>query len=204
VKHKIDHELAELPPSLSDALRAFLVARTIRNLRGQADKHASMLVNASRFTGVQGLLRNRLHEVLDDIRNSLRVNGATGTAADQDPEIAALKRVYTEEFATSEFDWSEVREALYGSIASAKVVEVNSARNGLDYSSSGKLGITVIAVGGFSLTTTWFLRNTMMYDTLMQMGRWFGYRMGYDDLCRIWMPRDAVAWYAHIAAATEE
>ncbi len=213
VKHKIDHEVVELPPSLSFALRTFLVARAIRNLRGQSDKHASMLVNASRFTRVQGILRNRLHEILDDIRNALRVNGAGGTEADRDPQIFELKRVWRDEFVNSGFDWSEVRAALYNAVASAKVVEVNSARNGLDYSSSGKLGITVIAVGGFSLsrgltleglTTTWFLRNTMMYDTLMQMGRWFGYRSGYDDLCRIWMPRDAVSWYSHIASATEE
>ncbi|MDV4167936.1 Z1 domain-containing protein [Rhodovulum sp. FJ3] len=213
VKHKIDHELNELPVSLTDALRAFLVARTIRNLRGQADKHASMLVNASRFTRVQGLLRIRLHEVLDNIQNSLRVNGAKGDAADRDPEIAALKAIWAEEFSDSGFGWPEVRAALHVAVASAKVVEVNSSRNDLDYSTSGKQGITVIAVGGFSLsrgltleglTTTWFLRNTMMYDTLMQMGRWFGYRMGYDDLCRIWMPREAVSWYAHIAAATEE
>lgn len=213
LKHKIDHELNELPTSLTDALRAFLVARTIRNLRGQGDKHASMLVNASRFTRVQGLLRTRLHEMLDNIQNSLRVNGANGDVADYDPEIAALKKVWNDEFPYSDFDWPEVREALHAAVASAKVVEVNSARNDLDYSSSGRQGVTVIAVGGFSLsrgltleglTTTWFLRNTMMYDTLMQMGRWFGYRMGYDDLCRIWMPREAVSWYAHIADATEE
>ena len=213
IKHKIDHELNELPASLNDALRAFLVSRTIRNLRGQADKHASMLVNASRFTRVQGLLRTRLHEVLDSIQNSLRVNGATGDAADRDPEIAALKKIWVDEFSHSGFDWPEVRATLYSAVASAKVVEVNSAINGLDYSSSGKQGVTVIAVGGFSLsrgltleglTTTYFLRNTMMYDTLMQMGRWFGYRMGYDDLCRIWMPEEAVKWYAHIADATEE
>jgi hypothetical protein len=213
LKHKIDHELNELPTSLADALRVFLVARTIRNLRGQVDKHASMLVNASRFTRMQGILRTRLHEVLDDIKNALRVNGATGAVADLDPEIAELKRVWDDEFSASEFDWPEVRAALYNAVASAKVVEVNSARNDLDYSSSVKRGVTVIAVGGFSLsrgltleglTTTWFLRNTMMYDTLMQMGRWFGYRMGYDDLCRIWMPRGAVSWYAHIADATEE
>ena len=43
-----------------------------------------------------------------------------------------------------------------------------------------------------------------MYDTLMQMGRWFGYRDGYEDLCRIYMTPDAAAWYAHIADATEE
>ena len=42
-----------------------------------------------------------------------------------------------------------------------------------------------------------------MYDTLMQMGRWFGYRNGYDDLCRIWMPEEAVGWYADIAESVE-
>lgn len=213
VRHKIGHELGELPNSLLKALRAFLLARTIRNLRGQTDKHASMLVNASRFTRVQGLLRNRLHEALDDIQNSLRVNGSLGEMADQDPIISQLKCVWEEEFQNSGFNWPTVRSAMFEAVASAKVVEVNSSRNDLDYENTGKNGLTVIAVGGFSLsrgltleglTTTWFLRNTMMYDTLMQMGRWFGYRPGYEDLCRIWMPRDAVSWYAHIADASNE
>ena len=44
----------------------------------------------------------------------------------------------------------------------------------------------------------------MMYDTLMQMGRWFGYRDGYDDLCRVWMLEEAEGWYTHIAESTEE
>lgn len=43
----------------------------------------------------------------------------------------------------------------------------------------------------------------MMYDTLMQMGRWFGYRPDYDDLCRIWMPEEAAGWYAHITESIE-
>ncbi len=71
----------------------------------------------------------------------------------------------------------------------------------------------MIAVGGFSLsrgltleglTVSYFLRNSVMYDTLMQMGRWFGYRPNYEDLCRIWMPEEAASWYAHIGEATEE
>ncbi len=90
---------------------------------------------------------------------------------------------------------------------------MNSRANDLDYSNSGERGQTVVAVGGFSLsrgltleglTVTWFLRNSMMYDTLMQMGRWFGYRGGYEDLCRIWMPSEAIDWYAFIANAAEE
>jgi hypothetical protein len=73
-----------------DALRAFIVARTIRNLRGQKAQHASMLVNASRFTGVQNLLRNRLIEQLRIIEDAVRVNGARPDA-DHNPVIAALR-----------------------------------------------------------------------------------------------------------------
>ncbi|UXN76106.1 Z1 domain-containing protein (plasmid) [Devosia sp. A8/3-2] len=95
------------------------------------------------------------------------------------------------------------------------MVEVNSSRSSsaLNYDNSGEFGVTVIAVGGFSLsrgltleglTVSYFLRNSMMYDTLMQMGRWFGYRSGYEDLCRIWMPTEGVGWYAHISEAMDE
>lgn len=213
IKHKIDQVFEELPDSLEAALRAFLVARTIRNLRGQKKSHCSMLVNASRFTGVQGKIRNRLHEKLDGILDALRVNASRGSDGLADPEIAALYAVWREEYSDAESDWGRIQEAMLEAVAAAKVVEVNSRANGLDYSEESNIGQTLIAVGGFSLsrgltleglTVTWFLRNTMMYDTLMQMGRWFGYRGGYEDLCRIWMPEEAIDWYAHIAEASDE
>ena len=70
----------------------------------------------------------------------------------------------------------------------------------------------MIAVGGFALSrgmtleglmTTYFYRRSLMYDTLMQMGRWFGYRDGYEDLCRVWMSEDAQGWYEHITEAID-
>lgn len=213
IKHKIDQSFDELPDSLLTALRTFLIARTIRNLRGQARSHCSMLVNASRFTDMQGKIRNRIHERLDVMLDSLRVNGARGADGLSDPEISALRQVWAEEYSDLEFDWHQIQGAMLEAVAAAKVVEVNSRANGLDYSNDGSIGQTLIAVGGFSLsrgltleglTVTWFLRNTMMYDTLMQMGRWFGYRGGYEDVCRIWMPVDAIDWYTHIAEATDE
>ena len=213
IKHTIDFQIDSLPESMMKALRLFLIARTIRDLRGQSRSHCSMLVNASRFTRVQTQMRNRLHEVLERIQNSVRINAALGARALEDPEIRALREVWVEEYSEAWDDWESIQTALLDSIASAKVVEVNSKANGLDYSAAGDRGQTVIAVGGFSLsrgltleglTVTWFLRNTMMYDTLMQMGRWFGYRGGYEDLCRIWMPLEAIDWYAFIANATEE
>lgn len=39
------------------------------------------------------------------------------------------------------------------------------------------------------LLCTYFLRTTKQADTLMQMGRWFGYRKGYELLPRIWITK---------------
>ena len=187
IKHPIDIEFETLPRSLLKSLRVFLIARTIRNLRGQKSAHCSMLVNASRFTSVQTRIRNRLHDALELIVNAIRVNASRGHSGLSDPELDALHQAWREEYAplNLEFDWMEIQENLLDSVAAAKVVEVNSNKNDLDYSNLGDRGQTVIAVGGFSLsrgltleglTVTWFLRNSLMYDTLMQMGRWFGYR----------------------------
>ena len=213
MKHKIDHPVEVLPESLVRAVRAFIVARAIRNARGQQAAHASMLINASRFTDVQGRLRSRVADVVGRIRDAVAVDGGKGRSALRNPEIAALHEVWEAEYA--EADWPKVQSRLHEVVVAARVVEVNASKRSqpLDYDQGGEHGVTVIAVGGFSLsrgltleglTVSYFLRNSMMYDTLMQMGRWFGYRPGYEDLCRVWIPADGVGWYAHIHEAMDD
>jgi len=216
MKHKIDHPVDSLPKSLAQAVRVFIVARAIRNARGQQAAHASMLVNASRFTDVQGRLRSRISDVVSRIRDAVAVEAGKGAAALKNPEIAALHAAWAQEYSTSEgASWSVIQARLYEVLAAVQVIEVNASKRAqaLDYDQRGEHGVTVIAVGGFSLsrgltleglTVSYFLRNSMMYDTLMQMGRWFGYRPDYEDLCRIWMPADGVGWYAHVHEAMED
>ncbi|MBR0661661.1 Z1 domain-containing protein [Roseomonas oryzicola] len=216
MKHKIDHPVDVLPESLVRAVRAFVVARAIRNARGQQASHASMLVNASRFTEVQGRLRARVADVLGRIRDAVAVDGGKGNAALRNPEIAALHEVWKAEYSDAEGPgWPQVQPRLHEVLIATRVVEVNASKRAqaLDYDQGGEHGVTVIAVGGFSLSrgltleglmVSYFLRNSLMYDTLMQMGRWFGYRPGYEDLCRVWIPADGVGWYAHIHEAMED
>lgn len=216
LKHKIDRPVDVLPDSLVRAVRAFVVARAIRNARGQQAAHASMLVNASRFTDVQGRLRASIADVVGRIRDAVAVDGGKGRAALRNPEIAALHAIWEAEFADVDgADWNDVQARLHEVLVAARVVEVNASKRSqaLDYDQGGEHGVTVIAVGGFSLsrgltleglTVSYFLRNSMMYDTLMQMGRWFGYRPGYEDLCRVWIPADGVGWYAHIHEAMDD
>ncbi len=51
---------------------------------------------------------------------------------------------------------------------------------------------------------SYLYRSTAFYDTLMQMGRWFGYRPEYGDLCKIWLSAETIDYYRQIARATEE
>lgn len=214
VTHKKEIVVQSLPESMMEAVRVFILARAIRLCRGHAKAHCSMLVNASRFTNVQKQIRNEVHHRLSNIQASVRVNGSlAGPAALRDPEIAALHQLWHREYSNSGLEWAEVQERLHESCAPIKVVEVNSRSSGaLNYADYTDTGLNVIAVGGFSLSrgltlegliVSYFLRNSMMYDTLMQMGRWFGYRPGYEDLCRVWMPEEAEGWYAHIAESIE-
>lgn len=217
VKHKIDHPVDVLPTSLIHAIRTFLVARAIRNARGQQADHASMLVNASRFKDVQGRLRLRIYDVVGQIRDAVAVDASKSVeSALKNREIAALYTAWQQEYSNAEgADWSSVQKRLHEVLVAVQIIEVNSSKRTqpLDYDQTGEHGVTVIAIGGYSLsrgltleglTTSYFLRNSKMYDTLMQMGRWFGYRPGYEDLCRIWMPAESIGWYAHIHQATDD
>jgi hypothetical protein len=94
-----------------------------------------------------------------------------------------------------------------------QVMEVNGgSSDALNYFNH-KNGLSVIAIGGDKLSrgltleglsVSYYLRPSKMYDTLMQMGRWFGYRPGYVDLCRLFTSRELNEWFCHIAVASEE
>lgn len=214
LKHKIDLVVNSVPESLLKALRAYVLTRAIRVLRHQGSEHSAMLINVSRFNNIQ----NQIHEVIDreltDIRNAIRISSGLGENSINDKAIEKLQTTFEEEFFGCEFHWDTVLGALWEGVAPIEVVTVNSKSSGnMNYDAYRSQGRHVIAIGGFSLSrgltleglsTTYFLRNSVMYDTLLQMGRWFGYRPEYENLVRIWLPADARNWYAHIAVAVEE
>ena len=216
IKHKMDFTPEILPDSLHRAIECFFIAKAVRLLRGQHGKHHSMMVNASRFTRVQDELKGLILERVKDLRSAIgNYASLSPEEAVRNGEIRRLQQTWESEFHDSGFSWEDVQVALKDSIDPARVISVNSAsQDVLDYSSTDYPdGRTVIAVGGLGLSrgltlegllVSYFLRNSVMYDTLMQMARWFGYRDGYADLCRIFMTGQAESWYSHIAEATEE
>jgi Z1 domain len=215
--HKRDDLVPELPPSLYRALDEFIVARAIRNLRGQTNKHCSMMINVSRFVPVQKAVRDFLSLREKKIREAVRTNYLMPeSVSSANVYMQGLKLTFDTEYSDVDFTWPEVKAALNAVFDHFHLYVINSKSDeALDYIRYEKegVGLTAIAVGGLSLsrgltieglTVSYMYRNTKMYDTLMQMGRWFGYRPGYEDLCRVHLSRDSINWYSHIARAAEE
>jgi hypothetical protein len=228
-KHRKTHEplyggLPVLPPSLRQAIGSFVLACAARVCRGQGNKHASMLIHVTRFTAVQDAVKFQVQEEVDSIRRRLT------RKVDHEELTERLRNLWEEDFVpTSEniaredpaaFEnqripaWREIESVLPKVISDIKVKTVNgNAKDALDYVEHSETGLKVIAVGGDKLArgltleglcASYFVRTTRMYDTLMQMGRWFGYRPGYVDLCRLYTTAELVRWFGHIADASEE
>lgn len=217
IGHKKDHHIKAIPNSLKEAVCKFVFNVSARNLLGQ-DSHNSMLVHISRFTNIHKQVAVLLREYLcDSISLDLKYEGYK-SREDQNSYICnRLKFEYdnliAKEMDIVNFSYEQlVRSAtdlcLEGKIEVCE--EHLSSSRRVDYSHSKS---NFIVVGGSSLSrgftleglsVSYFIRNTNFYDTLMQMGRWYGYRNGYDFLCCLYTVPEVQEKFAIIHDATED
>ncbi|MFF5171547.1 Z1 domain-containing protein [Micromonospora sp. NPDC000089] len=222
--HRRDHVPGPMPRSLREAILAFVLTCAVRRWRGQSGKHNSMLVHVTRFVDVQRHVRDQVSEELERLQNHLRLGEISSDLVWHEAgELYGRDFVRTTD-SFGAFDdlsdqtgktpsWSDLQPHLPLAASSIAVKLINgSAADALDYVDHPD-GIHVIAVGGAKLSRgltleglsiSYYLRGSRMYDTLMQMGRWFGYRSGYLDLCRLYTTDELAHWYALITEASEE
>jgi hypothetical protein len=212
-----------LPSSLNEAINAFLLACVIRKLRGQEKEHSSMLIHVTRFNSVQQHVYRQVDERIRQLRQRLvrrigheHVLEELRSLWERDflPTSKCVGKKHPDFLSENSSDWEGIESHLPEVISDIQVRMINgSAKDTLDYSEHKGLGLKVIAIGGDKLArgltleglcVSYFLRASRMYDTLMQMGRWFGYRPGYLDLCRLYTTSDLSEWFGHITDAAEE
>ncbi|MFD2608960.1 Z1 domain-containing protein [Deinococcus taklimakanensis] len=200
----------ELPPSLGRAIRCFILATAARRARGQGKAHSSMLVHVTRLKAVQRRVTEQISTEMASLRDRIRY----GLHDDQIRE--ELRELWEDEFAPLDdgLTWETVNNCLTTAAEEIVVKTINGdAKDSLQYYHHRNVGLKVIAVGGDRLSrgltleglvTSYYLRNAGAYDTLLQMGRWFGYRPGYLDLCRIFTSPKLLEQYIHVTLASEE
>jgi hypothetical protein len=209
-----------LPGSLRQAIGAFVLACAARRARGQANEHNSMLVHVTRFQAVQ----NRVAEQIDDELRLLTDRIRYGDRNARWPVEDQLRSLWESDFVpTSAWfpadqvipaSWSDVWAQVRPAAEKIQVRIVNgTSRDALQYYEHRRDGLSVIAIGGNKLSrgltleglsVSYYLRVSKAYDTLLQMGRWFGYRPGYEDLCRLYTTPALCEAYAEITSANDE
>ena len=219
-KHRIEHIPLELPPSLKRAIRCFILVCAARRARGQEKKHNSMLVHVTRYVSVQEHVVRLIRDEVNGIQRRIEFGDGSRLPTIRDE----LFQLWMTEFvpvteqmsdrAGPPVSWPQIDQELHKAVSKIAILAINgTAKDVLDYKEHEANGRSVVAVGGDKLSrgltleglsVSYYLRTAAMYDTLMQMGRWFGYRPGYLDLCRLFTTGQLVEWYRHIALVDAE
>ncbi|MFC9611990.1 Z1 domain-containing protein [Streptomyces sp. NPDC056938] len=200
-------------PVITDTLRAaveyFWLVTAARRIRGIGNPHSTMLIHTSVNTAVHNSFARPLTHLRDKAAQSLTDPGFLSRLRglwDQETE-----RVPAEDFGEKGVTFDQLVSELPGVLESCRIIMDNSSsEDRLDYENGP---VVAIAVGGNTLSrgltleglsVSYFVRSVSAYDTLLQMGRWFGFRNGYADLPRIWMTDELAGWFRHLATVETE
>ncbi|HMO50670.1 MAG TPA: Z1 domain-containing protein [Kiritimatiellia bacterium] len=213
IREVSDHDIVDLgngqlPRTLEVALLDFVLAGAARAQRGQGNAPATMLIHTSQRILVQAHLRalvsGRFAELRDEWRYQREHSIRARLSERWESEFRPVTRA---SHLDRDVEFSEIAPHIGPFFEAVQVREVNSlAGEVLDYEREPSL--KAIAVGGNRLSrgltlegllVSFFIRPSATYDTLMQMGRWFGFRADYEDLTRIWTPPTLAGWFSDLA-----
>ena len=214
LKHKSNHPVTQLPDSLKDAVKEYVLFRAIRMADGNGTAHSAMLINVSRFNHVQEQVQDKVNELLVSLADA--INSWSRANWKKSPIMKDLHRVWQAEFEGTKdltVSWDQIRMLLVEAMKSIETKLVNMKGSGIDYEKAPQGGLHLIGIGGLALARgltleglaiSYVLRNVGAADTLLQMGRWFGYRPGFEKLCRIHATQDLIDDFAAVSESVEE
>ena len=202
-------------PAMTDSLEAsilyYLACCAARRVRGDGMQHMTMLVHTSPYVIAHGRVASLIQGWVDVSRPRI---------VDQGSDLGQrMREIWTDEqnrippgiSAEPQISVEQIFKELPTVLDVLEFpIENGASDDRIDYTGPPK---TYIVVGGSilargltleGLMVSYFLRAANQYDTLLQMGRWFGYRPRYEDLPRIWMPEDLRLRFRALAAVEEE
>lgn len=222
---KATDAVSNIPDELKKAIKYFLISTALRNCRGQVNKPNTMLVHIVRFVSQQNTVKKLVKTYYEEELENYIKYGDSSIRDD-------LKAIWEEDYllttsklrvqfakymgGCSDVSWDDIWAEIRRIVTKKEITiySVNGkSKDALLYKNHEGKPFNVIVIGGDKLsrgltleglTVSYFTRNSNTYDTLMQMGRWFGFRPGYLDACRLFTTPRLNGLFAHISMATED
>lgn len=203
----------EIPESLKNAFYDYILATAARLQRSKKDVPSTMLVHTHQRKIVQNRLGDALTEFVSETRDKWRY--------EREAIYPVLEARWNDKFRPITVSINESLDVSFDKISPyidelfhdpVSVIVLNSdSKEELDYERDPYIKTVVVGGNRLSrgltlegLVTSYYTRKTDQYDTLMQMGRWFGFRREYDDLTRLYTTELLQQRFEHLASVEEE
>jgi len=213
-KTGIDTEADPITASMAEAIDAYILGCSARLSRGQWNQHMTMLIHISHLVAKHSALK----EAIEDLVLSLKLDRKDESSELKERLLNLWKKDFLPVSTSPRFKAATVPdfEVLWRNSAKfierlEVVMENHASEERLTYDRPDPFW--GIAIGGNTLSrgltleglnTSYFVRGSKGYDTLLQMGRWFGYRPDYVDLTRIYVTEDLQSKFYHLATVEQE
>ena len=222
---KASDVVTAIPEELKKAIKYFLISTALRNCRGQVNKPNTMLIHIVRFVSQQNAVKKLVKTYYEEeLENYIKYGDASihedlKSIWEEDylPTTSKLRTQFAKYMGgCDDVSWDEIWMEIRRIVTKKEITiySVNGkSKDALLYKNHEGQPFNVIVIGGDKLsrgltleglTVSYFTRNSNTYDTLMQMGRWFGFRPGYLDACRLFTTPRLNGLFAHISMATED
>jgi hypothetical protein len=223
-----------LPDSLKESILCFILTISIRESRKPAmvnstmfNPHNSMLIHISRYTLWQNSLKDLIDVYIRELQSSIQLDDPSNPSS----IFATFERIWYKYYSTIIEHVSDYLPKGYDdeflkpiSFETIKNNFLTDAIKGIEVKAVNSLTgdklvypkntpKKYIAIGGNrlsrgftleGLSINYFVRSTDYSDALLQMGRWFGYRPGYLDCCKLFITRDSMEKYDLVTRTIEE
>ena len=200
-----------ISPSLRRAALYYWLASAAKAVRGLGFSHSSMLIHNTVYAQAHLNAKPVLEALRNTVLTSLRKRDASLLSELETIWTDECSRVSAEALGSQPVAFASLLACLDDEVSRTDVrVENMRSDVRLDYSQPGRRYIVVggnVLARGLTvegLVVSFFLRTSSQYDSLMQMGRWFGYRQGYEDLPRMWMTDEMAGYFKDMATVEAE
>jgi len=203
----------EITPSLRQAILYFWLSTSARRAREAQDRHSTMLIHTTSLTVPQTQFRQPIEVFRDQVHQLITQNDSTLLEEMRAIWDEERIRVPPQTDAEPEILFENLYPYLTDIMANTSVI-IENYRTPLDHRLlyGEDPGIFIVVGGNIlgrgltleGLIVSFFVRTASAYDTLLQMGRWFGFRLGYSDLPRIWMTDELRGYFYDLATVEQE
>ncbi len=204
----------QMCPSLGSALEDFVLASAAKIERGgTGDGRSTMLIHTSHLTAIHNSLATLVSGFMTRLRQAWRYDRGRIAPRLRDRWEADFQPVTATMDSALQRPWKAIEPHIDTFLRwppDVRVLNITSTAV-LDYSTNPNLKVIVIGGNRLSrgltledLLVSYYVRAAANYDTLLQMGRWFGYREPYVDLTRLWTTSDLMGRFSDLALVEEE